>query len=644
MSKARLTLTVLQSVIDVAILSAAFVGAYLSRYEMQLPLGGRTRLALTLPYVVALEMLCLWLSGFLLVSWRFASLPAARRAVLGFGASTAALAFSRIVVGGLADAHPNFTIVLVPFGVIGINSAFAFLGVLGARVLRRALSEHEEAASRIPNRSRRIEVKRTLLVGAGAAGSIVARELKQRPELGVEPVGFLDDDSSKLGTIVYDLRVLGTTADIADVARAHAVDQVLVTIAGPAKSAVRTVLERCTELGIPAKIVPGLYEIVGGNVSLARIRAVAIEDLLQREPVSLDRQSMDASYRNRRVLITGAGGSIGSELCRQVSAFGPATLILVEQAENPLFHIERELRAAWPALELVSVIADITDSQRVRRVFCDHSPEVVLHAAAHKHVPLMEANPGEAIKNNVFGTKVVADAAHEVGAASFVLISTDKAVNPTSVMGATKRAAELYVQSIAQSSRTRFVAVRFGNVLGSAGSVVPIFQQQIERGGPVTVTHPDMRRYFMTIPEASQLVLQAGALGEGGEIFVLDMGEPVRIADLARDLIRLSGLRPDVDIAVAFSGVRPGEKLFEELSSAEEHATRTRHPKIFVGKVAARAREAVAAWLLELEEAAACGTEHAAVRVLQQSIPEFQRPGSRPRHALGADHFSPKEL
>ena len=323
------------------------------------------------------------------------------------------------------------------------------------------------------------------------------------------------------------------------------------------------------------------------------------------------------------ILITGAGGSIGSELCRQVAAFGPTRLVLVEQAENALFHIHRELVASHPALDLVPAIADITDASRMNRLFADHKPFMVLHAAAHKHVPMMEWNPGEAVRNNVFGTRICADLADRHGVERFVLISTDKAVRPTSVMGATKRVAELYLQGLAAESATKFVAVRFGNVLGSAGSVIPIFKEQIAAGGPVTVTHPDMERYFMTIPEASQLVLQAGVMGKGSEIFILDMGEPVKIVDLAEDLIRLSGLRPGEDIEVEFTGVRPGEKLFEELSAEQENADKTYHAKIFVGRIAPTPLAQILPLLGQLESELDRADGVRIKRVLRRLVPEF---------------------
>jgi FlaA1/EpsC-like NDP-sugar epimerase len=376
---------------------------------------------------------------------------------------------------------------------------------------------------------------------------------------------------------------------------------------------------------VAVRTVPALEHLIDGRVTFNQIREVAIDDLLGREAVTLEQQAISGMIRNNVVLVTGAGGSIGSELCRQIARFHPRTLVLVEQAENALFHIHREITRSFPDIDVVPRIVDITDAERVDAVFAEFVPGLVLHAAAHKHVPMMEWNPGEAVKNNVFGTRNVVDAADRHGVRRMVMISTDKAVNPTSVMGCTKRVAELYIQAKAEVSETVFVTVRFGNVLGSNGSVIPLFKEQIAAGGPVTVTHPDMVRYFMTIPEASQLVLQAGSMGTSGEIYVLDMGEPVRIVQLAEDLIRLSGLRPHLDIEIAFTGARPGEKLFEELSTAAEAATKTHHPKIFVGR-GARTPIAVLERELEVLRAVAHAPAGDVRSALGRLVPEYRAP------------------
>jgi FlaA1/EpsC-like NDP-sugar epimerase len=451
----------------------------------------------------------------------------------------------------------------------------------------------------------------------------VAREIQGRPDLGLDAVAFVDDDPVKQGTYIAGVPVLGRSDEIEGVAAKIGARQVLISMASAPGKAIRRVLRLCEQARLPVKIVPGLFELIGGAKALA-IRDVSLEDLLRREPVDLDTDSIAGVIRDRVVLITGAGGSIGSELCRQVARFGPKRLVLLEQAENNLFFIERELRQLFPQLDVVPCVADVCDAKRVEVVFAANHPQTVFHAAAHKHVPMMEANAGEAVKNNVFGTMTVAEAADRFAASEFVLVSTDKAVNPASVMGATKRAAEIYVQALSSRSNTRFVAVRFGNVLGSAGSVVPIFREQIAKGGPITVTHPGMKRYFMTIPEATQLVLQAAALGKGGEILILDMGDPVRLVDLAQDLIVLSGLRPGVDIEITYTGIRPGEKLFEELSTAEEAAERTVHPRIYIGRISAHALSEVAARLARLRALVERGAEGDEVRLaLREVVPEY---------------------
>jgi FlaA1/EpsC-like NDP-sugar epimerase len=465
--------------------------------------------------------------------------------------------------------------------------------------------------------------ERVLVLGAGDAGELLVREIRARYAGRWEPVGFLDDDPRKHGGHIHGARVHGPIGDLARAVAELRADLVVIAMPSATGAEMRRAVAICNAAGITPKTLPGIDQLIDGRTAVTQLRDVQIEDLLGRDPVRLDEAEVSAAIRGQVVMITGAGGSIGSEVCRQVRRFGPAALVLVERAENALFQIHRELEGREGSGRLVPCLADIGDAARIRALLAAHRPTVIFHAAAHKHVPMMEWNPGEAVKNNVIGTRVLADAAHEAGVGRFVMISTDKAVNPSSVMGASKRIAEMYVQALSQRSHTRFVTVRFGNVLGSAGSVIPIFREQIAGGGPVTVTHPEMRRYFMTIPEASQLVLQAGAMGHGGEIFILDMGEPVRIVDLAREVITLSGFRPDVDVKIEYTGVRPGEKLFEELSVKEEDAVKTRHPKIYVGRFRPHSWEIVQRHLRDLGELADARPQDIR-RKLSEVVPEYR--------------------
>lgn len=426
--------------------------------------------------------------------------------------------------------------------------------------------------------------RRVLICGAGDTGEAVLREmLRVRTEKYV-CVGFLDDDVPELGGRIHDVAVIGRTSQIREIVQSEGVQEVLIAVPRATPRMIRGLVEECSDLGISFRTVPAIPDVIQGHIQVSRIRNVDIEDLLGREPVQLEAEKIGGQIHGRRILVTGAGGSIGSEMCRQIAAYRPERLVLVEQAENSLFEIDRELRRNFPRLNVIPIVADITDRPRMEGLFASEHPSSVFHAAAHKHVPMMECNAGEAVKNNIGGTVVVADTCLKHGVEKMVMISTDKAINPSSVMGCTKRVAEMYVQGLTHRDGTQFVTVRFGNVLGSSGSVVPIFKQQIAAGGPLTVTHPEMTRYFMTIPEAAQLVLQAGTMGKGGEIYILHMGEPVRIVDLARDMITLSGLRPGIDIEIVFTGIRAGEKLFEELSSAGEDVGDTPHPKIGIWK------------------------------------------------------------
>jgi FlaA1/EpsC-like NDP-sugar epimerase len=570
-----------QLVLDLAVLAAAYLLAYLLRFEGIVPADEVDTLRYTIAFVLLVQYTCLMGCRVPALSWQYVSLLEGRRIGIALVAANTLLVLLASNVDLPARWLPDLSVATPPRGVLVLNLLLAVAGVVGLRVGVRSWMEGWARKRR--SRPGAVQVP-TLLIGAGSAGAEVAREIVSHPHLGIQPIGFLDDDVKKQGMAIHGVHVLGTVADVATVAQAHQAQQALITIGNPSGENIRRILDLCKQYGLPTKIIPGLRHLLSTKINLSAIREVAIEDLLHREPVVLDIESIAAFVNARTVLVSGAGGSIGSELCRIVARFGPARLVLVEHTENNLFHIHGELARVFPTVEVAPCMADVCDALRMEQLFAEHRPDVVLHAAAYKHVPMMEFNPGEAIKNNVLGTRTLANLAHEFGVGEFVLISTDKAVNPTSIMGVSKRIAEIYVQALSQRSQTRFVTVRFGNVLGSAGSVVPTFKEQLARGGPLTVTHPDMKRYFMTIPEACQLVLQAAAMGQGGEIFILDMGEPVKIVDLARDLIRLSGLSP-ADVEIHFTGLRPGEKLFEELTLDDEIAQRTHHPKIYIGRV-----------------------------------------------------------
>ena len=466
-------------------------------------------------------------------------------------------------------------------------------------------------------------LKRFLIVGAGNAGEALLREIHRMPISQYEVIGFIDDAPIKQGIDIHGIPVLGTAEELPKICADRNIEEIAIAMPSASHQQLRRVIQVCQGAKIRFRTVPAITDIASGKFRVSQIRDVDINDLLGREVVQLDQDSIEAFTKDKVILVTGAGGSIGSEMCRQLCRFSPKLLLLIEQAENPLFYIERELQRQFPSVRLEGIICDITDKPRVERIIEKYKPEVVIHAAAHKHVPLMELNPGEAIKNNVVGTRVVADAADRFGTANFVMISTDKAVNPTSIMGSSKRIAEMYIQDLSRTSRTHFVTVRFGNVLGSEGSVVPIFKKQIAEGGPVTVTHPQMKRYFMTIPEASQLVLQAATMGKGGEIFVLDMGEPVKIVDLAKELITLSGFRPGEDIEITFTNPRPGEKLFEELSIEGENMQRTRHPKIRIWQNIPIDRDKLRAGIDELVAIAQRQNYSEIIQKIKELVPEY---------------------
>lgn len=616
----RLASRTTQTTIDLVLLSLAYWAAWLFRFDLHLPLQMFKRALFAWAYLIGLEYGVLTAFAVPRFAWRYFGLREAIRVAQVGVVVAAVLILVRIIGKHFFISWPHAQYGMIPVGVTVLNFAFSFFAIAGVRVARRIASERESCdRARVPLH----EPTPTLLIGAGRAGALVVREIEGRPDLGIRPIGFLDDDAAKRGMLVHGIRILGTSDDLPKYAAMLGAEQVLVTIAELEPNVLRRILKQCEEAAIPAKLLPGLYQVIEEQAGLGRLRDVSIEDLLGRETVQLDMDLVVNFVKGKRIMVTGAGGSIGAELCRQVARLGPSHLVLVERAEFALFSIEQELTKAHPTLAVLPRICDICDEHRLEAVFTLDQPDIVFHAAAHKHVPMMEYNPGEAIKNNVFGTKLLADAADRHRVQAFVMISTDKAVNPTSIMGATKRVAEMYIQALSSRSRTKFVAVRFGNVLGSTGSVIPTFKQQIAAGGPVTVTHPDMKRYFMTIPEASQLVMQAAAMGSGGEIFVLDMGEPVKIVDLAHDLIRLSGLVPDVDIKIQVTGMRPGEKLFEELGFDAERMSKTAHRKIYIGKLRPTEWAGLQEHLNSLGPYQHCMDESAVRDALRLMIPEM---------------------
>ena len=528
--------------------------------------------------------------------------------------------------GGRVAAWMN-----VPYSIVFMSCVFGGTGVVGMRMLRRVLYERMlrrrnwlQQTDGKPTRARRV-----LLLGAGQAGRLMAQELARQGYARQKVVGFLDDDPEKQHQLIVGIPVLGEIRGLRQAVADYRVDEVIITIANVPRQQIQRIVGQCERVGIKPRIIPALHEIACGNVPVGTVREVGIEDLLGRDVVMLDSEPIRRMAEGKRVLVTGAGGSIGSELVRQVAKFKPAELLLVDQSEFALYEIHRELlKNPAPETELVPIVADIADEERMEEIFARWHPDGVIHAAAYKHVPMMEGNVREAATNNVFGTKNVAGMAGKYGAKVFVMVSTDKAVNPTSVMGTSKRIAELVVQARQKEyPKTRYVSVRFGNVLGSSGSVIPLFREQIRKGGPITVTHPDIKRYFMTIPEASRLVLQAAMMGRGGEIFVLDMGTPIKIASLAKKMIEMSGLKPNVDIAIQFTGLRPGEKMFEELSVRGEHAEKTRHPKIFIGKIAQPDTEWLKAGLKTLQEAVDGGEEREIRRAMAALVPEASLEG-----------------
>ncbi len=562
---------------DIALIIVSVLGSFALRLDVgELPFYFPAALLMT-GVALVIKIPVYYFFGLYRRLWIYASTGELRlitAAVTTASVLTSGVMMVLIVTGNVSPGMPR--------SALGIDWLLSLVLIGGSRFALRILAE-QSAAPRPGGKN-----KRALVIGAGDAGALVVRELHKSSLLNLAPVGFLDDDPAKQKHEIHSVPVLGTVHDLALMVDAHRIDEVIIAIPSAPGRLVRMVNDVCRLRGITSRTMPGMYELIGGKVSVSRLREVDITDLLRREPVRVNDEAVGAALADKRVLVTGAGGSIGRELCRQIARREPSELVLLGHGENSIFEILLELREDYPNLLLSPVIADVRDAERLAHVFKQHQPQVLFHAAAHKHVPLMEVNIVEAVTNNVVGTRNVVQAALDHGVERFVLISTDKAVRPSSIYGATKRLAEMVVldasrntQHALRNTQQAFTVVRFGNVLGSRGSIIPIFKNQIANGGPVTITHPDMYRFFMTIPEAVYLVLQAASMESGGETFVLNMGDPVRILDLAEDLIRLSGLEPHRDIEIEYTGIRPGEKLTEELWDAGTPLAKTLHPDIF---------------------------------------------------------------
>ncbi len=594
---------------DLVMVPAAWVGAFWLRFNLdRIPEHHWDAALNSLATVVIIQGGVFWYLGLYRGVWRFASVPDLLRIAKAIGVGVVICALAIFFTTRMQD---------VPRSVFPLYAILLLIFLGGPRLLYRWYKDRELYVA---------TGKRALIVGAGAAGETLVRELLRDRNCDYQPVGFIDDDHEKKGREIRGVRVLGGVKKIPGLVNSLGVQLILIALPSATSREMRRIVGVCEETGVPMRTLPALDDLVSGRSSVSALRDISIEDLLGREPVSLDWAAIDAGIRNKTVLVTGGGGSIGAELCRQIARLGPKHLVVFDQSETNVYAIEMELHRKNPELTMSMLLGDVCDASAVDHVFRVCRPEVTFHAAAYKHVPILEHQVREAVRNNVLGTRNVARAATNHGCGTFVLISTDKAVNPTNVMGASKRVAEMYCQNVGQQNgATRFITVRFGNVLDSAGSVVPLFRKQIAEGGPVTVTHPEVKRYFMTIPEACQLIMQACAIGSGGEVFVLDMGEPVKITYLAEQMIRLSGHVPREDIEISFIGLRPGEKLFEELFHPDEALTQTGHEKILLARCRELDPPAFDAEISRLERAVEENDTETLTSALAGLVPEFSR-------------------
>ncbi|HTP04400.1 MAG TPA: nucleoside-diphosphate sugar epimerase/dehydratase [Nitrospirota bacterium] len=598
---------------DALLVAAAYILAYWLRFDGDVSPEEWINIERTLPIIIPTKIVLFFSFNLYRGMWRYTSLI---DMINVFKACTISSAVIILVI------LYTFHIIGFPRSVFAIDWVMTILLIGGVRFgIRMALTNHISTLFSFRSIPGSNSAKKLLIIGAGDAGEKVLREIRDNPMVQFDPFGFLDDAKGKQGQMIHGIRVIGTIEDLEKLPDEY--DEILIAIPSARGDEMRRIVNLCERTGKKFRTLPSIGELIGGTVSVNTIREVTLEDLIGREEVNLDQEGISQLIRGKRILVTGAGGSIGSELVRQISRFHPEAIALLDFSEFNLYQVEMACRRRRVQAAIQTYLADIRDRELTNRIFSSFNPHAVFHAAAYKHVPMQEFHPREAFLTNVLGTRNVAEAALNSEVERFVLVSTDKAVRPTNVMGATKRVAELIIQSINGSHRTRFMAVRFGNVIGSSGSVIPLFQEQIARGGPVTVTHPEVTRYFMSIPEAAQLILQAGAMGEGGEIFILDMGKPINIGEMARDLIRLHGLEPDRDIAIEYIGLRPGEKLYEELITGSEGIVPTTHRKILVLRGVALDPTRLSQGIAAMEKITANGSNETIREKLQEIVPEY---------------------
>jgi FlaA1/EpsC-like NDP-sugar epimerase len=600
---------------DLLMIPLAWFGAYWLRFNLDfIPEGFFNQALMLLPVIVVAQGGMFWYFGLYRGIWRFASIPDLVRIIKAVTAGVVVAAAASFILTRLQG---------VPRSVFVLDGILLILLLGGPRFIYRLFKDRSLYQwSQDRNLSTNAERKIALIVGAGKAGEALARDLLRGSSGLYLPVAFVDDDRAKVGKEIHGIPVAGSCYEIPRVVTRLEIDLIIIALPAATSRQIRRIVEISETTGLPFRILPQMQDLVSGKASLKDLRDVSIEDLLGREPVELDWRAITEATRGKTVLVTGGGGSIGAELCRQLARFKPARLIILDRSEFNLYSIDIELRQSMPDLSLTSLLVDVNDAMQMEKILRAHAPSVIYHAAAYKHVPILEDQARAAVVNNVLGTRVMARLAEKSGCESFVMVSTDKAVNPANVMGASKRVAEMYCQGMNTGSKTRFITVRFGNVLGSSGSVIPLFQQQISQGGPVTVTHPEISRYFMTIPEACQLILQSGVIGRGGEIFVLDMGEPVKISYLAEQLIRLSGKTPGEDIEIVYTGLRPGEKLYEELFHDAEKLEETSHPKILLAQCRVMDRGALEKSFDAMQQACDKGDDTALRNMLAELVPE----------------------